>query len=712
MLRQITLALSGAAAMCLAAPIMVRAQQVVPAPLPPLTGQAFADSDSPDQQGTAPEGSKGEKGNELDFLNKELGEISRTQVKTPSSGAMSAEVTSVSKQPSTVGRSAAAVFVITQEMIRRSGATCVPELLRMAPGVEVARINSHAWAITARGFNARFSNKLLVLIDGRQVYNELFSGVYWDVQDLLLEDIERIEVIRGPGGTIWGDNAVNGVISIITKKAQDTQGSMVSAGGGNLDKSINGLRAGGSNGEGLYWRVYGKHFERGPEYVPGGGHDDWRIGRGGFRVDWDLDRAQCNRLTVMGSYYGGEDGQKVDIPLPDAPFLLPVAEDEGVSGAYVLARFDHKINDESDWSLQAYFDRTFRNQLIATQQLTSLDVEWQHRFPLGDWHRLIWGLRYRQTHAYMPTETFYADMIPSHRTMNLFSGFVQDEMTLVEDHLFFTVGTKLENNSFTNFEYQPSARILWSPDERHVVWGAVSRAVRTPAWFEEDAVAHLGPMAWAPKPTFFEIIGSRDLLSEDAVAYEIGYRQQVTERFAWDLATFYNVYDNLIWTVPVGWDDRGAYIAVIAPDGNWYSGQTYGVEWTGHWTVTDRWRLSGSYSFLRVWVKPIPGVDDPYPAYVGNSPINQVRCYSSWDLGHRWEFDMGLRYVDELPAQNVPAYLTMDLRLGWKAADNLEVAIVGQNLFDKHHAEFGAESYGFQSAEVRRTIYASLTWYR
>ncbi|MBN2216538.1 MAG: TonB-dependent receptor [Pirellulales bacterium] len=692
-------------------PLAAVAQQTVSAPLPRAYYTAYVDEAA--SAPSAPNGEASKNGDGLEFLNQSMEQIARTQVRVPS---MDIQVSTVTKQDSTVGQSPAAVFVISSEMIRRSGATCVPELLRMAPGVEVARVNSHAWAISIRGFNARFSNKLLVLVDGRVVYNQLYSGVYWDVQDMILEDIERIEVIRGPGGTLWGANAVNGVINIITKKAQDTQGTLVSVGGGNLDRSINAVRVGGSDGDGFHWRMYGRHFERGTEYNPDGASDDWRMGQGGFRIDWDLDRSKSTELTVLGNFYGGKEGQKYVAPVPTPPYYEPILENESVGGSNVLARFTRKIDDESDWSLLAYFDQTYRNQYVMNQQINTMDFEFQHRFPAGRRHHVIWGLLYRQISSDLPTQTFTASFDPARRTTDLFSGFVQDDIKLVEDRLSLILGTKLETNSFTGFEYQPSARVLWTPDRRHTGWAAISRAVRTPSLFEEDATANLGPFPVEVEGVwyagFYRLMGNRHLLSEDVISYEIGFRTQVTDRFSWDIATFFNSYDNLIWSQPSQPVLEDTYAVIPAMETNGWYGQTYGFELAAQYEVSETWRLSGSYSFLRMVLRSRPGYDVDYEGNEGNSPINQVRLYSAWDLGRRWELDSGLRYVDALPTQNVPAYITMDARLAWRPSQSLEIALVGQNLFDPHHPEFGPEAYGFENAQVRRTVFGQVMWRR
>ncbi|MBN2293105.1 MAG: TonB-dependent receptor [Pirellulales bacterium] len=639
-----------------------------------------------------------------DFLDMDIEQLRKTSVTAPS---FDVEVTSVSKQESTVGRSPAAIFVITSEMIRRSGCTTIPDLLRMVPGMDVAQVNSHTWAVSCRGINSQFARDLLVLIDGRSVYNQLFGGVYWDTQDMLLEDIERIEVIRGPGGTLWGSNAVNGVVNIITKKAQDTQGALVTAGGGNWDRINDGVRVGGNNGDGLYWRIYGKHFERGNEYAANDAYDAWRMGRGGFRLDWDLDKCDTDKLTVLGNFYSGNEGQMLIDTLPYPPYNQLVNHKSAISGANVLTRWEHRFDDESDWKLQLYFDRTYRDDYLPKQQTNTLDIEFQHRFPIGQRHNFIWGLDYRQVHDYLPRNSFFATFTPTELTTNLFSGFMQDEITLVEDRLFFTVGTKLEHNSYSGFEYQPSGRLLWSLDEKHAIWGAVSRAVRIPTRSEETCVANYGPITYVPMPTFLRASGNRDLNSEVLMAYEIGYRAQTTEHFSWDVASYYNVYEGLIWGregMPFG---ENTYLVIPSPRENELHGYIYGAELTGHWALSQRWRVSTCYSYMHFVL------DNPTPLTPGNTaPNNQIRLNSSWDLGHDWDFDINLRYVDTISPLSVPSYLTMDMRLGWRPNKNLEVALVGQNLLDNHHPEWGYEGFGYMSDEIRRTVFAQLTWQR
>ena len=645
---------------------------------------------------------------DLEMLNLDLKQLSQVPVRAP---ALDMEVSTVSRTESTVGRSPAAVFVITSEMIRRSGATCVPELLRMVPGLDVARVDSHTWVITCRGFSERFANKLLVQIDGRSVYNPLFSGVYWDSQDILLNDIERIEVIRGPGATIWGANAVNGVINILTKRANDTQGTMISSGGGSHDLNVNGVRVGGSNGEGFFWRVDGKQFERGAGYLPQGSHDDWRIGRGSFRIDWELDRCKCNTLTVQGDHYGGTEGLQMYEVNPASPsFLGVVTPDEEVSGTDVLARWTHVFSEDSDFALQMYYDHTLRDQPITRQEIHTFDIDFQHRFSLGDRNALIWGLEFRQVHDDLTYEPFTIGFIPRERTLNTFSGFIQDEITLVEDQLFFIVGTKLENNSLTGFEYQPSARALWTPDDRHSLWGAISRAVRVPSQFDQNGYLTLYPTQIDPAPVYVfpRYVGNPDIISEDLVAYELGYRTQVNDKFSYDIALFYNVYDNLINFQAGPWQPYGTNFIAPLNFMNGMTGETYGIEISADWAITDRWRISPCYSFLHMQLhSPARRTVEQTE---GLSPCNTAYLRSYYQLSENWQCDMAFRYVDNRPTMDIPSYITMDLRLGWTPSERFEVAVVGRNLFQQNHFEYGQDTFFYLPSEVQREVYAMFTW--
>ena len=399
-------------------------------------------------------------------------------------GSLNTEVSTVSRSPSTVGKSPAAVFVITNEMIRRSGAASIPEVLRMAPGVNVAKINSNEWAVTIRGFNSQYANKLLVQIDGRSVYTPFFNGTIWAAHDVLLEDVERIEVVRGPGGTIWGANAVNGIINIITKSACETQGVYAQAGAGSVERGFVNGRYGGQIGADIDYRVYGKWFERGTGIPPfGEPFDDWRAGRGGFRLDWDPGRTGMDRFTLQGDSYNTAAGLRELTALGTFPFNALVDSDRIFSGSNILGRWTHTIDEEREWQIQTYYDYSkiddFERSGLVDRRDT-IDVDFQYRLPWGERQKLVWGAGYR---SYSDHDTFaglFAGSAPDHQIIRLFSYFLQDEISLVPDRWSVTVGCKFLHNTYTDFEYQPSARLLYTPDERNSLWASVSRAVRIP----------------------------------------------------------------------------------------------------------------------------------------------------------------------------------------------------------------------------------------
>ena len=450
------------------------------------------------------------------ILNLDIDQLAQTPVVVPS---MDIPVTSVTKEASTVGRSAAAVFVITNEMIRRSGATCIPEALRMAPGVEVAQVSSNTWAVTIRGFNGAFANKLLVLIDGRSIYNPDFGGVYWNMQDVVLEDIERIEVIRGPGGTLWGANAVNGVINIITKTAKDTQGTYLTAGGGSQAKTMGTARYGGKIGDDCHYRVYAKYFDLGPgvDSIPPGVNDAWQQGRFGFRSDWELDRQ--NTMTIQGDHFLGDTANGL---VPTDPTVS-----EFQRGDNLLMRWHRICNDESDWTLQGYYDMFSHGSYLETETVKTFDVDFQYHWHWGERQNVTCGANFRNVESREAGgdhfTTWYA--YPNFTT-NYTGQFIQDEIAIVDDLLTLTLGTKLEQNPYTGLEYQPTIRLLWAPDQKHSAWGAISRAVRTPARDEEQINLTLRPVFPDVYP---RIVGNSGLMSEDMFAYELGYREQATK---------------------------------------------------------------------------------------------------------------------------------------------------------------------------------------
>jgi iron complex outermembrane recepter protein len=625
----------------------------------------------------------------------ELEQLLQSAVEVP---ALEQTVTTVSGQASTVGRSPAAVFVITQEMIRRSGYTTIPEVLRLAPGLQVARINSNQWAVTSRGFNNNIAgllasnNKLLVLIDGRTVYTPFFGGVFWDVQDVLLEDVERIEVIRGPGATIWGANAVNGVINVITMGAQDTQGGLTKAGGGNVERGFVSARQGGQQGENLHYRVYGKWFERGASFHPTfpADADDWRQGRGGFRTDWTP--TDMDMVTLQGDFYAGQSG------FFNTAGGVNLNDDERVTGGNLLTRWTRTLDEHNDVSLQFYYDRADRQNNIGfiDQEFNTYDVDFRHHFVWDCNHNVVWGLGYRSVHDSINPLTappaIVLSLDPARRAYDTFSVFAQDEMTLRED-LFLTVGAKLQHNDFAAWEVQPSVRLLYSPDPSWATWTSVSRAVRIPSRVEQDATIAAGVVP------FLQF--SRAFTSEELIAYELGYRSQPESWYSWDVATFFNQYERLsaLRLTPPG------VIPITTSNGN--RGEGYGVELSGQVEITPCWRFSGHYTFLQLLIHPGPGtvnfLGSTGEAIEGSSPHNQIMLMSSHDLSNDWQVDFIGRYVDELTFLPVPSYITMDMRLAWRPSPCTELAIAGQNLLDERHAEY------FGGYEIKRGVYGMIT---
>lgn len=610
-------------------------------------------------------------------------------------------VSTVSRQKSTVGKSPAAVFVITNEMIRRSGARSIPEVLRMAPGVQVHRIDANKWAISIRGFADRFSNKLLVQIDGRSVYTPLFAGVFWDVQDVLLEDVERIEVIRGPGATVWGANAVNGVINVITKKTKDTQGVFIESGGG-TERAFTSVRGGGQIGENGWYRVYGKWFDR----DAGGGQgfepaDDWRMQRAGMRMDWDLD--SDTTFTLQGDYYDGDSGSRSTFPAPLPAGMRTLSFNERVAGGNVLSRLTQTIDEDTDWSMQFYYDRTERSfeGVGFSEVRDTFDIDFQYRSSPWTDHSVIWGGAYRFNQDDLMNTPFFVTLAPNEREFDLFSGFIQDEITLIDDKLQFTLGSKFEHNDFTGFEYQPSGRLLWTPDERRSIWAGVSRAVRTPSRFEHDGRVTVLPVpsGVAVPPLIYPVFqGTRQYQSENLVAYEAGYREQLTDEFALDLAVFLHDYDDLRdSTIQMPSFQLPEGLIVPATLNNEASAQTYGFELSSSWQATPCWTLFGSYSFLRV---------------VGETTTdarNRFYLQSSWDVTDDVEFDAIVRYIDNLPGTTVSSHAVMDLRLNWAPVEGMDVFVVGRNLFDANYPEFVTDSFiGTAATLVEPEVFAGI----
>lgn len=620
---------------------------------------------------------------------------------------MDLDVTTVAKKPEPYGSAPAAIQVITGEDIRRSGASSIPEALRLADNLQVAQKGSHNWAISARGFNTDSANKLLVLMDGRSVYTPLFSGVFWDRQDYLLEDIDRIEVVSGPGGSLWGANAVNGVINIITKSSKDTQGVYVEGGGGSMLRYFGGVRYGGMLATNVSFRVYGKYFDRANEVFPDGDDaaDSWRMGQSGFRID--ATPSEINTFTLQGDLYFGDQD-------------IATGGNAKVNGNNVLGRWSHNFSEDSGMSLQLYYDRTHLNLPVPANpfapaghlidDLDTFDVDFQHHFLLGQRHQIIWGLGYRFTHDVTSNAPALA-FVPPSLDQSRFSGFVQDEIKLAE-RLALTLGTKVEHNDYTGFEFEPSVRLAWSPIERHTIWAAISRAIRDPSRIDREIRL---PTPGAAPLVENLLVGGSDFQSEDVLAYELGYRAQWGPKVTTSIAAFYNEYNNVRSTSLSPPDPVFGLPFPLFYENN-LEGETYGCELSVIYQALPWWRLRGGYNLLLEDIRVSPGRTDFNNALNETAdPQHQFSLRSSMDLPHNFELDAALRWVDSFHFNNnavsdtVPAYFELDVRLGWHPTKNLEFSVVGQNLLHGQHLEYVIASPNPRE-EIVRSVYGKVTW--
>lgn len=639
------------------------------------------------------------------------------------------QVTSVSKKTQPVTNAAAAIFVITQENIRRSGVTSIAEALRMAPGVQVARIDSNKWAVTSRGFNGRFANKLLVLMDGRSLYTPFFIGVYWEVQDTALEDIDRIEVIRGPGAALWGSNAVNGVINIITKTAENTQGVLLSSGGGSYEKAFVTARYGATIGDTNSLRMYAKHVQRDsfPRASGQDNADDWQTTQGGFRLDSQPSRQ--DRLTLQGDYYSGSlDETYLLYRLPttaDPAYSNTVHAATTVQGGNLLTRWQRTLSDSDTLAVQLYFDHTERSMLVAPQTFNTIDLDFQHHFSLGNRQDVVWGGGYRYN-RYTVTNTATLAFDNQNVVNNLISLFLHDEIQLIPNQLALILGARLEHNDVSGFITQPNGRLLWTVSPQTSVWGAVSRAVRASTKGEQDihyfyrTIPPATP-GYNPDPNLplrLEIDGNHSFKPEAVLAYEIGGRSELRTGLSLDLALYYNTYKHLrVITPGAGFQESGPPLANVQPYylSNDLHGHSFGAELALEWALLDWWRLQASYSYQRLTMyldgTSIDTINKGNAE--GDTPQHQFSLRSGTDLGRQTTLDLWLRGTDRLASidgVSIPGYLTLDARLAWRPVRNLELALVGQNLLTSRHPEFIPEYINTLPAEVARSVYGKLTW--
>ncbi|MHB8608943.1 MAG: TonB-dependent receptor plug domain-containing protein [Candidatus Acidiferrales bacterium] len=630
---------------------------------------------------------------------------------------MNMEVTSVSKKEQKLSRAAAAIFVITQEDIRRSGAMNIPDLLRMVPGLQVAQINSSTWAITARGFDGQYSNKLLVLVDGRTMYSPIFSGTFWDTQSLLLDNIDLIEVIRGPGATVWGANAVNGVINITTRKAADTQGGLLTAGGGTSEQGFGRVRYGGSIGSATSYRVEGGAFNWGqlPNLAGQNGEDDWHNFQGGFRMD--ARASPKDSLTLEGDAYSGNKGEMVDTITSISPPVNGILSlRDRFSGWDVVSSWDHVASPHSETNLEINFEHRDRGDTTYGTGLSTLGIDFEHHVGWGKRQDFVWGLGYLLTTDEMAT-TLRIAFTPRNQTRQLFSSFVQDEIALLPDKLYLTLGAKLEHNDFTGFGWQPSVRVAWIANKRNMFWAAVSRALRTPSQSDRDIRVNQTVLPGPNNlPVLISIFGSPTRQDERLNAFEAGYRTEVTKRISFDGTAFYNDYDSLVSVEPGApfLEATPPTLHLVVPNvlSNLVYGETHGVELSVDWKVTKRWTLSPGYSFLAMHLHRAPTSQDrtTISGTQGAFPSQQAQLRLHLDLGRHWQWNASAYFVGRLSAQAIPSYTRLDTNVIWKPGKRFSISLVGQNLLRDDHLEFFGPSQTEESSLIKRSAYAEIRW--
>ena len=656
------------------------------------------------------------------------------------------DVTSVSKRKQRLMDSPAAVFVITNEDIQRSGVTSIPEALRMVPGMQVARLNGNTWSISTRGFNYIFANKLLVLIDGRTVYSPLFSGVNWDVQDTMLEDIARIEVIRGPGAALWGANAVNGVINIITKHAADTQGGLLSTGFGSEEKAFGAYRYGGTLGDDGYYRAFFKTFTRDGLANSDGtdANDDWKINRAGLRADWRTEKGA--EASLLGELYDGTTRPPLSLFNYQGTFekdtVTHLSRDQ--QGGHLIGNYQQYFSDGSNVALKGYYDRYENYDYRVTEKRDVADVEFQHQLMPWKDHNIIWGLGYRLT-KYNLSDMNNITMAENRRTDELYSAFIQDHIT-ISPQWSVSLSSRFEHNDFTGYEIQPNAKVTWKAAENRTFWGSLSRAVKTPSISETSVttrginffsdVGSLGDL-FPPDTTYMmSISGNENLNSEELTAFELGYRELFNNNLKVDITTFYHQYKDILayvagdsclsgtTDISVSSSDFVTCRVNPPPSGgsavefptklvNGLNAKTYGLEAIVDWQAKDWWKLQASFSTLQV-----DGTSQHDDSYLKEnetlieelSANNAANLRSSMNLPNQWYLDFWVRYMDNLRSARVSNYTALDFRVAKKFDKDLELSLTGKNLFDKQRLEFDEIFSGLGETEVQESWYLQLRW--
>ncbi len=627
------------------------------------------------------------------------------------------EITTVSKQPEEVWQTPAAVFVVIADDIRRSGATTIPELLRLVPGVEVARSQSGGWAVGIRGFNSGFSKDILVLIDGRSVYTPLFEGVYWDVQDLVLDDIDRIEVIRGPGGTIWGANAVNGVINIITKKASETKGvyAHVSA-GGLINRFVGEVRLGLAPLPGLQFRLFAKGFDRGPEANPGGDpYDHWHQARGGFRLDWQP--GSHDSFTASATAYTGKTGDQNTIGEFFPPSQRVTDTPDTVSGGDLVVRWDHQLAHDSGFYLEGYFNRTNRATSQFTETRDTFDLDFINHIANLRRQDIILGAGLRESPSLVEQTEATVNFAPNKVNNYVYSLFAQDTFQLLPERLSLTLGSKFADDMYSGWGVEPSAQVLWHPRSTTSLWASVARALRTPGRVDRNLslLGDVTPGGPGVLPIFLQVKGNPKFTPEVLIGWSAGARQLLWRRLYLDVAAFHNQYDDIesygspVFTVtfpttPYPYESLNVQFA------NGLRGVSDGIEIAPDWKATSWFELRGSFSHVHVTLHSKSGFSQASYAtgIEGSSPHREASAQGIFTFAHGWEVVPDYRFVSALPADNVRSYQTADARIAYKIEHHVELSATGRNLLQPRHQEFTGDNGN--AVGIKREVFGDLMW--
>lgn len=618
-------------------------------------------------------------------------------------------VSSAGKKDQALSDVAAAAFVITNEMILTSGITTIPELLRLAPGVSVAQIDANKWAISIRGFNSLYSNKLLVMIDGRSVYSPFFSGVHWDVQDLMLEDIDRIEVIRGPGATLWGANAVNGIINIITKHSEDTQNGLLNVAVGTHENGIVSVRYGGAPSPRLHFRNYIKTFSRDTfeKDDANDATDDWRAFKTGFRIDYD--HTVRDAIMFSGDIYKGTNGQTNSVPILTAPYVEQQSDDLETRGGNLHAKWNKHYSDQVQTLFQVYAETLVRVDDVFDEEMQIYDIDYQVQIDSYSSHSIVAGANYKLVRD-QTKGSFAYSVTPENSDNELFSIFFQDDIYTKNKNFVFTVGAKLEKHDYTQNELQPNVRALWHASEKTSIWAAASRAVRTPSRNDRSSSINFSAFSTGFQPGVVRILGNPDVKPEQLTAYEIGGRSQITPSLNIDIALFHNVYRDLRDTAsgPTEFESTPtpAHLVFTQTSNNDASATTTGGELSWQYRPQTKWKLSGAVSILDMEIRSDNSFTASEP---GNSPQVQANLINSYALSAKSSLHLNVFRVEALSNRGVPPYTRTDVQFLRQLNPELQVYVVGLNLTDSAHKEFSSVPFTL-ATEVPRSAHAGLRY--